>query len=41
MKSFIYGHIHSYRWIKIILNFKLQTQSSKLKLYIYAEPIFL
>jgi hypothetical protein len=24
MKSFIYGHIHQCRWIKITLNFKFQ-----------------
>ncbi len=35
MKSFIYGHI----WIKFILNFKFQTQSSKFKLYVHAQAI--
>jgi hypothetical protein len=27
MKSFIYGHIHPCKWIKIILSFKLQASS--------------
>jgi hypothetical protein len=40
MKSFIYGHIHPYRWIKITLNFKFQPQSSKLKLHAHAQAIF-
>ncbi len=40
MKSFIYGHIHPCRWIKIIINFKLQIQSSKLRFYAHAQAIF-
>jgi hypothetical protein len=28
MKSFIYGHIHPYKQIKITLNFKFQAQAS-------------
>jgi hypothetical protein len=40
MKSFIYGHIHPCRWIKITLSFKLQVQSSKLRLYAYTQAIF-
>jgi hypothetical protein len=39
MKSFIYGHIHPCRWIKITLNFKLQAQSSKLKLHVHAQAM--
>jgi hypothetical protein len=39
MKSFIYGHIHPCRWIKIILSFKLQVQNSKLKLYTHTQAI--
>jgi len=31
IKSFIYGHIHPCRWIKITLSFKLQAQSFKFK----------
>jgi hypothetical protein len=41
MKSFIYGHIHPCRWIKITLSFKLQIQSSKHKFYTHAQAIFL
>jgi hypothetical protein len=41
MKSFIYGHVHSCRWIKITLSFKLQAQSSKLRFYSHAQAIFL
>jgi hypothetical protein len=36
----LYGHIHPCRWIKITLSFKLQVQSSKLKLYSHAQAIF-
>jgi len=39
MKSFIYGHIHFFRWIKITLNFKLQAQNSKL--YPHAQAILI
>ncbi len=39
MKSFVYGHIHTCRWIKIILIFKFQVQSSKLGLYTHAQAI--
>jgi len=39
MKSLIYGHIHPCRWIKITLSFKLQAQSSKLKLRTHAQAI--
>jgi hypothetical protein len=37
----IYGHIYPCRWIKITLNFKFQAQSSKLKLHIHAQIIFI
>ncbi len=40
IKSFIYGHIHPCRWIKITLSFKLQVQNSKFKLYTHAQAIF-
>jgi hypothetical protein len=40
MKSFIYGHIHPCRWIKITLYFKFQAQSAKLRLYAHAQAIF-
>jgi hypothetical protein len=40
IKSFIYGHIHPCRWIKITSSFKLQAQNSKLKLYTHARAIF-
>jgi hypothetical protein len=39
VKSFVYGHIHPCRWIKITCSFKFQTQSFKLKLYIHAQVI--
>jgi hypothetical protein len=39
MKSFSYGHIHPCKWVKITLNFKLQAQSSKLKLKAHAQAI--
>ncbi len=41
MKSFIYEHIHPCKWIKIILNFIFQTQSSKFKLHAHAQAIFI
>jgi len=40
MKSFIYEHIHPWRWIKITLSFKFQVQSSKFMLYVHAQAIF-
>jgi hypothetical protein len=40
-KSFIYGHIHLCRWIKTNLNFKLQAQNSKHKLYPHAQAILI
>jgi hypothetical protein len=39
MKSFIYGHIHPYRWIKITLNFKFQVQSFNLMFHAHAQTI--
>jgi hypothetical protein len=39
MNSFIYGHIHPCRWIKIILSFKLQAQSSEFRFYIHTQTI--
>ncbi len=39
MKSFIYGHIHPCRLIKITLDFKFQAQSSKLRLHTHAQAI--
>jgi hypothetical protein len=39
VKSFVYGHIHPCKWIKITLSFKFQTQSFKLRLYIHAQVI--
>jgi hypothetical protein len=39
MKSFIYGHIHPCKWIKITLSFKLQAESSKHKFYTHAQAI--
>jgi hypothetical protein len=39
IKSFVYGHIHPHRSIKIILNFKFQIQIWKLGLYIHAQTI--
>ncbi len=39
MKSFIYGHIHPCKWTKMTLYFKIQAQSSKLKLHIHAQAI--
>jgi hypothetical protein len=39
MKSFIYGHIHPCRWIKITLNFKFQAKSSELSLHTHAQAI--
>ncbi len=39
MKSFIYGHIHPCRWIKMTLSFKFEAQSSKFKLYAHAQTI--
>jgi hypothetical protein len=39
MKSFIYGHIHPCRWIKITLDSKFQAESSKLKLHVHAQAI--
>ncbi len=41
MKSFIYGHIHPYRWIKITLNFKFQAQSFKLRVCAHAQIILM
>jgi len=41
MKSFIYEHIHPCKWIKIILNFIFQTQSSKIRLHAHAQAIFI
>jgi hypothetical protein len=29
--TFIYGHIHPRKWVKITLSFKLQVQNSKFK----------
>jgi hypothetical protein len=40
MKSFIYEHTHPCRWVKIILNFKFQTQSSKFRFHAHAQTIF-
>ncbi len=39
IKSFIYEHIHSCKWIKITSSFKLGAQSSKLRLYVHAQAI--
>jgi hypothetical protein len=39
MKSFIYGHIHPCKWIKITLSFK--AQSFKPRLYTHAQTILL
>ncbi len=41
MKSFICGHIHPYRWIKITLNFKFQVQNFKLKIHAHAQTNFM
>ncbi len=41
MKSFIYEHIHPCKWIRITLRFKLQTESSKFKLYVHAQAILI
>ncbi len=41
MKSYIYGHIHPCKCNKITLNFKLQVQSSKLRLHAHAQAIFM
>jgi hypothetical protein len=39
MKSFMYGHIHPCRWIKITLSFKFQIQSSNFKFNTHAQAI--
>jgi hypothetical protein len=41
MNSFIYRHIHPYRWIKITLNFKFQAQNFKLRLHAHAQAILM
>jgi hypothetical protein len=41
VKSFIYKDIHPCKRTKIILKFKFQTQSSKLKLCTHAQAILL
>ncbi len=38
--KFIYGHVHPCRWIKFTLNFKFQTQTTKLMLHDHALAIF-
>jgi len=38
IKSFIYGHIHPRKWIKITLNFKFQAQSSSSSFTLRHKP---